>query len=209
MKDNVLAAKPRTTKGKGAARKLRQQDLIPGVFYFRGTDNIPISISNIDLTRILKEKHSLIKLEIEGQKPRECVIRELQRDPVYDTPLHIDFLGIKRGQRLIVTIPVKLEGQPSGVKNDGGILQMGLSELDIKCLPKDIPTEITVDVTDLNIGQSLYIRDLDLPLFEFLDEPKSVLATVVPPTIVRTAATEEVEEEEEETGEEESTPEQE
>ncbi len=211
MDDNVLAAQPRTSKGKGAAKKLRQQDLIPGIFYFRGDKSISLTISNIDLIRILKGKHSLIKLEIEGHKSRECVIRELQRDPVYDTPLHIDFLGIKRGQRLIVTIPVRLQGTPVGVKTEGGILQMGLGELDIKCLPKDIPTEISIDVSGLKIGQSFYIRDLNLPMFEFLEEPKTVLATVVPPTVARVAASEaeEAEGEAEEPGEEESAADQE
>lgn len=208
MENNLLPAKPRHDNGKGAARKIRFLKRIPGVFYYSGTDNIPISVDYDDLRKILLAKPSLIMLEIEGHNPRECVIRELQRNPVDDALLHIDLLGIKRGQRLIVTVPVRLEGLPVGVKSSGGILQKGLSELDIKCLPKDIPQEITVDVTELNIGQSVYVRDIESPLFELLVEGRAVVATVVPPTVIKAVVEpgEEVEEEEEEAASEEEEP---
>ncbi len=193
MENNVLPAATRSGKGKGTARKLRVQEKIPGVFYFGAGVNIPLTIDFSAFRDILKKNPNLINLEIEGEEPHECIIREIQRDPVDSRILHVDLMGVKRGQKLIVTIPVSLIGIPEGVKTSGGILQKGLAELDIECLPKHIPTSIEVDVSELEIGQAKYIEDLDLPDFRFLLEEKVVLASVVPPTVVKEPVTEEEE----------------
>ncbi len=206
MIDNNLYAVPREANGKGPARQIRLHGRIPGVFYYRSDQNVPFSVDSVDLLKILRGKHALINLNIEGLQPRECVVREIQRDPIEDDIIHIDLMGIKRGQKLTVTIPVRLIGVPVGVKTGGGILQSPMNELEIECLPKDIPSEIEVDVTDLEIGHSRHISDLDLPALKILHDPDELIASVVPPTVIREPVEEAVEEEaeEEEKGEEEA-----
>ncbi len=206
MTDNNLYAVPRKANGKGPARQLRLHGRIPGVFYHRSDQNVPFSVDSVDLHKLLRGKHALINLNIEGYQPRECVVREIQRDPIEDYIIHIDLMGIKRGQKLTVTVPVRLTGVPGGVKTGGGILQSSLNELEIVCLPKDIPSEIEVDVTDLEIGHSRHVSDLDLPVLKILHDPDELIASVVPPTVIREPAevTEEEEAEEEEKAEEEA-----
>ncbi|MDP8227934.1 MAG: 50S ribosomal protein L25 [Candidatus Electryoneaceae bacterium] len=198
MADNVIAAIPRTSYGKGTARQLRRQGRIPGVFYYGHEINFAFAVDVAELSKILRERFALITIMMEGDEARECVIRELQRDPVDDRLLHIDLLGIKRGQKLTVTVSVKMSGTPLGVKTGGGILQQGVTELEVECLPKDIPREIIVDVSELEIGDSVYVSELLYPELKFLSDTKTLLATVLMPTLIR-----EDEEEEELEGEEE------
>ncbi|MDP8239749.1 MAG: 50S ribosomal protein L25 [Candidatus Hatepunaea meridiana] len=199
MNDNTLNATPRKCGNKGMARQIRFQDRVPGIFYYRNDINIPFSVDSVELSKLIRQKYSLINLSIEGYETRECVFRNIQRDPVYDGILHVDLMGIKRGQKLTVTVPVKLTGIPEGVKTGGGILQSNMNEFEIECLPKDIPREIEIDVSDLDIGHSRFIRDLEFPELKLLYDPGEVIATVVPPTIIKevTEITEEEEEVEE------------
>ncbi len=183
MDDNVLAAQPRIAGSKGAARQLRFKGEVPGVFYFGSDVNVSFSVQALSLDQILRARHSLLMLEVEGNEPRECVVRDLQRDPVTDKILHIDLLGVKRGQKLIVSVPVRTVGIPVGVKAEGGVLQLTMTELDVECLPKDIPSVIEIDVTNLSIGMSLSLEELDFPELRFLSSPETTLATVIPPVI--------------------------
>lgn len=192
MNDNLINADVRDQCGKGPARQLRLLGRIPGVFYF-GDENFSFSVDSTEFSRMLRTRPGLVNLHIDGQDPRECVIRDVQRDPVYDTILHVDLMGIKRGQKLSVTVPIKMVGIAEGVKTGGGILQKLMTEVNIECLPKDIPHEIEVDVTDLNIGQSVYLESLEVPAVRFLDNLRSVIATVAPPTVVKTLAEEKAE----------------
>ena len=185
MEDNLLTALPRSISGKGPARQLRRQGLVPGVFYHRGDVNVPISVNRTELGLLLRRRPSLITVKIEDQEPRECIIRELQRDPLDDTILHIDLMGIMRSQKLTVTVPVRLVGVAAGVKTGGGILEHGLTELKIECLPKDIPSVIEVNVDEVSIGHSIHVRDLQFAGLKFIDDPQTMVATVVPPAVVR------------------------
>ncbi len=210
MEEVILTVKPKTETGKSFNRIIREQGLIPGVFYYRNELNLPFTVDYAELRTVLKKNPSLIMLDMEGQDKRECVIRELDRDPVTNEIIHIDLLGIKRGQKLRVTVPLRLTGVPVGVKTGGGILQQILSELEVECLPKDIPQRITIDVTELEIGHSLNIGDLDYPELRFLGSDTRTIASVVEPTIIKeptAEAEEELEEgeEAEETEEEESS----
>ena len=200
MIDNTLNAIPREGLGKGPARQLRFRDKIPGVFYYRGEINVPVSVDSVELRKLMKNKPALINLNIEGHDARECVFRDLQRDPVTDAILHFDLMGIKRGQKLTVTVTLRLVGVPEGVRTGGGILQSNMNEVEIECLPKHIPSFIELDVSDLEIGQSRHVRDLELENIRLLYEPDEVIASVVPPSIMKEVV--EVEEEEEEAGEE-------
>lgn len=188
MSDNLLNAEPRNVSGKGFARRLRMIDRIPGVFYYAGKDNIPLSLDLTNLKVLLRSKPRLINLAIEGMKSRECIIREMQRDPVTDEILHVDFLGIKRGTKVRITVPVILHGVPKGVKNDGGILQRATKELEIECLPKDIPSSIDIDVSELRVGDVIHVGTLEFPAYNFITGAKVVVALVIEPVVSKTTA---------------------
>lgn len=194
---------PRKEGGKGPARQLRFQGRIPGVFYYRSDLNIPFSLDYTEFSKLMRARHALINLHIEGHEPRECVVREIQIDPIEETILHVDLMGIKRGQKLTVTVPVRLIGIPEGVKTGGGILQTTMTEFNIECLPKHIPSVIEIDVSDMEVGSSRSTGDLDFPDLKFLYETNAVFATVVPPTVIKEPVVEVEEEEakEEEGGE--------
>lgn len=198
MDNNTLHAIARKEGGKGPARQLRFQGRIPGVFYYRSDLNIPFSVDYTEFKKLIHARHALINLHIEGHEPRECVVREIQIDPIEDTFLHVDLMGIKRGQKLTVTVPVRLIGIPEGVKTGGGILQTTMNEFDIESLPRHIPSVIEIDVSDLEIGSSRTIDDLDFPDLKFLYEPDAVIATIVPPTVIKETVVEDEEEEVEE-----------
>jgi len=185
MSENIINALPRTDSGKGAARQLRRHGRIPGVFYIGSGDSIPLSVDNVELTRLLKNRHTLVQLALGEDNMRECVIRDIQHDPVDERIVHIDFMGITRGQKITVEVPVKLIGTPIGVKTDGGILQHGPKMVSVECLPSQIPEELVVDVTDLKIGQSVFLEKLERPELRLLGDPRLVLATVVAPVVTR------------------------
>lgn len=201
--DNQLKATMRDSNGKGPARRVRMTGRIPGVFYYQGQANVVFSVEHKEFLQLLKSKPSLIMLEVEGGESRECIIRELQRDPVTEKILHIDLLGIKRGQKLRVDVKVKLTGTPIGVKTGGGILQQGSTILEVECFPKDIPSEILFDVSELKVGDSVHVRDLDYPELKFMTDLSVVVAQVIEPVISRTSEELETEADQEEEAEEE------
>lgn len=185
MVDNNLVAQQREAKGKGPARQIRMKNRIPGVFYYQNDLNIPLSVDANDLKKLVKSKPALINLIVDDNDPRECVLRDIQRDPVENNILHFDLMGIKRGRKLTVTVPVKLIGIPKGVKTGGGILQLSLGELDITCLPKDIPAILEINVEHLEISTSIAVGDLDFPGLEFMHDKRDTIANVVPPSKIK------------------------
>ena len=185
--ENSLIARVREARGKGPARRLRQQGLVPGIFYHHGNPSIPFAISTVDLRHLLRGKHTLISLAIEGQEPRECVLREVQRDPVSSEVLHIDLMGILADEKLVVEVPIRMAGVPEGVKTGGGILQSGLKTLSIECFPRDIPEFVEVDVSALKIGQSMHVSHLSYPNLRILDDAQDTVASVQPPTVLKEA----------------------
>ena len=197
MENIVLKGISREASGKGPARQLRMKGLIPGVFYFKNEDSSSLYFDKREFYLLIKQNPSLITLEVEGKKDRECIIRDLQRDPISEEIIHVDLLGIKRGQKLRVSVPIKLLGIPEGVKTGGGILQQVLSEVEIECLPKDIPSSIPVNVEDLEIGKGIHIGALDFPELKFLADISIVIASVVEPSLKHEEVEEEIEEGEE------------
>jgi len=203
MENIVLTAKLRTGSGKGVARQLRLKGRVPGVFYLLNEENITFDVERFDLLKLLRARPSLINLAIGDEDPRECVFREMQLDPVNEEILHIDLMGFKRGQKLRITVPVHLIGIPEGVKNEGGILQHGTTELEIECMPRHIPRSIDLDVSELSIGDAIHLGELDYPDFKFFADEQIVIAMVSEPAILKEDIEEEEDEDEE--GEEEET----
>jgi large subunit ribosomal protein L25 len=205
METIKLTAAKREGAGKGDARKLRATGFIPGILYGPEIEPAPISVNALELGAMFRQQGSssrLINLDFNGEKNgRMVIIREIQRDPVTGVFRHIDLYQVSMTKKLNITARITLVGTPAGVKL-GGILQHIIRDLDIYCLPSDIPDKIEVDVSELEIGDSVHVKDIVLDKVEILSNPTRAVATVVPPTVVKTAAEEAAEEAEAEEGEE-------
>lgn len=198
-----LKASQRKDTGKGAARVLRRQGLIPAVLYGPKTESIALTISALDLDKVYEEsgsEHVILNLIIEngGTQNRTAMVKELQTAPVTSQYLHVDFYEISLEKEITVKVQVEVTGKCKGVES-GGFLQLIRHELDVSCLPGDIPGKIEVDVSDLDIGDSLHVEEIDVgEKVTLLYDSDFTVVTVVAPT----AEEEEVVEEELEEAEE-------
>jgi large subunit ribosomal protein L25 len=184
-----LASEYRLSSGKGSARKLRARGLVPAVLYGHSDEPLAITVSEQDFLRVLRLRGEMgiIDLTVQGDVQRECdaIIKEVQQHPASGKILHIDFQHIRRGEKLKIEVPVRLIGEPVGVKEMGGVLEHGPREIEVRCFPRDIPESIDIDVKALKIHESIHVRDISAiyPDFEFLDDPGTTLAIVVPPRV--------------------------
>lgn len=195
----VLDAKIRTESGKSVARQLRREGNIPAVLYGHGKDPETLTISSAEFEKALASFSgtSIIKIKI-GNKTSRALIQEIQRHPTRQQVLHIDFLEVHKGEKIVVRPPIRLQGSPEGVRNQGGVLDQILRELEIRVLPKDLPDHIEVDVSELTVGRSIHVRDLQVPDAEILTDGSATICTVVAPRVEVAAGAEVVVEEEEE-----------
>jgi len=183
--ENALQVENREGVGKGAARKLRAAGRIPAVCYGKGEPVIPVSVDPLELRRLLEHSdagmNTLINLRGAGAEGRMVLVRELQRDPVRGRYLHADFYSIDVAQIVEVSVPLHVVGKAPGVEL-GGILDHQLRELELECLPLSIPTELQVDVSGLELGDSVHVRDIPLPEGVTLksDPDLSVVSVVAP-----------------------------
>lgn len=192
MKTIAIRADERGRKGKGGAREARRAGRIPGVLYGQGK-NIPLTVDRKEFAHVLVEQHShnvIFDLTLPGQAPMKSIAREIQVDPVSRVMLHVDFQHIDMTKKIHVRVAVHVTGEPDGVKNQGGILEHVARELEVSCLPADIPESVTVDVAHLTIGMSVHVSDIEAEGFEFLEDPKKVVALVVAPTVEKVAVAE-------------------
>src|SRR6266850_7103970 len=184
-----LEAAPRTDTGKGVARKLRAGGRVPGVYYGRGEDSIALTVALKDLHSVLDAadgSNVIVDLKLQGGGARDmkALIREIQRDPVAGVILHLDLQHISLTERITVEVPIVLIGVPTGVKDGGGILEHLLREVEVECLPTDIPSKLEVDVSALQIGDSLHVSDITVERATILTDADRAIAAVVPPTIL-------------------------
>ena len=188
MAENALNVEIRSAVGKGVARKLRAAGRIPGVCYGKGGGSVPLALDPIDLRRVLQRSgagmNTLINLQVAGGGELDgnmVLVRELQRDPVRGGYLHADFLKVDLQQTVEVSVPIHIEGKARGVEF-GGILDQALREVELECLPLAIPSELTVDVSELDVGDSLHVRDIALPDgVELRSDPDlSVVSVILP-----------------------------
>lgn len=199
----VLKALTRKTKGKGAARKLRKDQQIPANFYGPNAQPMMLAVNYAELERLMRQsaaENIILDLQIQsddGSEERSVIIKELQVDPTKDTYLHVDFCEISMDKEITVHIPISLTGTPAGVK-EGGVLQHVRRELNVSCLPDKLIDSLELDVSGLEIGDALHIRDIMLPEgITNLEEGDLTVALVAAPTIeVEEAPAEEVEGEE-------------
>jgi large subunit ribosomal protein L25 len=205
MTINIKAGK-RDVFGKNAARRLRKEGKIPVILYGAKTATVPLTVDKRDLFTILKSEsgeNTIFKVSYDTKKTN-AMIKEIQRDPVSDEILHTDFIQIAMDKRIEVSVPLNVKGEAIGVKAEGGFVDVVTREVEIECLPKNIPESIAVDISELHLNQSLKIEDLQLPEgVEVLTDPNTVIVNIEPPQ----AEEEIVEEEEEEIIGEEEEPE--
>jgi len=179
-----LNARKREEIASSSMKSSRSKGSVPGVFYRRDIPSIPIYVKDIALKPfIYTSEVNIINLKIEGLKEAyNCILKDVQFDPVTDIPIHFDLLGISENEKIKLEIPITLKGSPAGVK-EGGILQHSVHKVDVECLPKNIPSHIEVNIESLNIGDSIHIGELEVKDFEILDSPDTTIVAVVPPTV--------------------------
>lgn len=172
MPDNIiLDAQKRDGIGKNKVNKLRNQDLIPAVIYAKGEDSINAQVSSKEFMKVLKKAgtSTIITLNLDGEEKR-VLIKDFQTHPYKPEFLHIDFQAVRADQAIRVTVPVVLVGRDD-IRVQPSVLIQNLDEVEVECLPKYIPQVIELDVTDMQIGESFEIKDLDI----FKDENITIL----------------------------------
>ena len=160
-----LAAERRTELGRSAVRRLKARGVVPAVIYGAKDKAEPLQISRRDIHALLSHasgENILVELEIGGTN-RLALVQEVQHAPVGGDVLHVDFHAVSVDEVIEAEVPIEPIGMPDGVKNFGGLLEQSVRGLEVECLPKDLPDKITVDVSALNIGDSIHVRDLALP----------------------------------------------
>src|SRR5215469_18520720 len=164
MKTIELNVEKRSTTGKNEARRDRVAGKIPAVVYGAGKPNVAISVDRKALSDVFREgagENAIFLLKLGGSdQSRHAMIKEMQRDPVSRKPLHIDFVRVLMDVKITVKVPIEVSGIARGVKADGGILDLVTREVEIECLPTNIPAHLTVDVTDLGIGDAVRISQI-------------------------------------------------
>jgi large subunit ribosomal protein L25 len=162
-----LAAERRTAIGRSAVRKLKVRGAVPAIIYGAKDKAEPLQISRRDINALLSHasgENILVELEIAGDgKNRLALVQEVQHAPVGGDVLHVDFHAVSMDEVIEAEVPLEPTGIANGVKNFGGLLEQSVRALGVECLPKDLPDKITVDVSALNIGDSIHVRDLTLP----------------------------------------------
>ena len=191
----TLKAVVREPGKKSVTKDLRASGKIPAVYYHGSTESMHIEVDKKEFSRLMQNRPTLINLDVEGQNAVECMIRDIQRHPVSQEPIHLDFIGITRGKKIVTTVSIKLHGIPDGVRNQGGILQQVLHEVDIRVLPSNMPDRIEVDVTSLKLGESIHLDHVAVEGVEWEDNPDRTIATVVAPRVVEETVEEEAAEE--------------
>jgi large subunit ribosomal protein L25 len=159
------------------------------VFYYKNTDAIPILVKDTALHPfVYTSEVRIINLQIEGSdKPLNCILKDVQFDPVSDKPIHFDLLGITENEKITVEVPIKLIGTAAGVK-EGGIVQHILHSLEIECFPSAIPAHIDVNIENLMIGDAVKVNEIQTKNFEILNSPDSTIVSVVPPAVEEVVA---------------------
>jgi large subunit ribosomal protein L25 len=191
MKQISLTASARQDTGKGAARRVRAKGMIPGIVYGPAITPINISVTEADLRTAMRAQSggiSIFDLDVEGLK-QKVLLRDVQRDPVTSHVVHIDFHAISMDKPISISVPINFIGTPIGLK-EGGIQQVTMRELDISCLPTNIPEHVEVDVSNLAIGDSIHVRDMQIPNVEILVEGRRTVVVISSPTVVKSAAEE-------------------
>ncbi|HXI09353.1 MAG TPA: 50S ribosomal protein L25 [Thermodesulfobacteriota bacterium] len=186
MEQINLSAQPRPATGKAAAGRLRRDDLVPAILYGQAIKGaISLTLNNKELEKVLHTAaggNVLVNLDVQGDKLRTVMFKEVSRHPLKGSLQHVDLVEIQMDHKITVDVPVHLVGKAEGVAF-GGIVQQEHRTVKIECLPTQIPASIDVDITKLGIGQSLHVSDMKLAEgVEVIDEASTTIVSVVAPT---------------------------
>jgi large subunit ribosomal protein L25 len=180
---NILEAQPRTPGNKNDARRVRSGGKIPAVLYGAGKDALPVSLDPRQVARILHSAtghNTIFDLTLNGGERTKAMIVDWQYEPIKGALLHIDLKRIAMDRRLKVNVPIVLKGEAAGVKQQGGILEQIWREVEVECLPSDIPSHLELDVTELVFGKVLRVSDLPHdPKIKFLTDPNQPVAHII------------------------------
>ena len=183
MEKVVLEAKKREQINKASRSALRRSGRVPAVFYSRHHEPLTIDLSEKALhPLVFTSKTHLISLNLGEPENMDCIIKDVQFDPVTEKIVHIDLLGLQKGEKIQIEVPVQLRGTPIGLK-EGGVLQHTLHKIEIECLPAEIPEHLEIDVTNLKLGDSIHISDLKFENFDILNSEEVIVAAVTHPKV--------------------------
>ncbi|MCL4456078.1 MAG: 50S ribosomal protein L25 [Nitrospirae bacterium] len=181
MERVTLNVEKREKSGKGGARSLRRSGIIPAIVY-KGGNSMSVQLSGKELSKFISKtagEQVIVNLQF-SEDTKQAIVKDYQKDPVIGDLLHVDFQEISATEAMRVAVHVVIKGEALGVKRDKGILQHGLREIEIECLPDKIPGHVDVDVTNLLIGQSVHVSDLKLGEgIRILTDSHDVLASVI------------------------------
>ena len=180
----------RAEKGGRSARILRKDGIIPANYYYKGEENINLSVVKLELLKSLRSGHRIFEVTLKGST-QYVMLKEIQYHPVTDDIIHIDLMRIRRDEKMTISVPLVLEGTATGVK-EGGVMMQNITSIEINCLPADVPEQIVVDISNLEMHASLNVEDLEVSEeLEILTSGNLTVVSCQPPK-------EEVEEEPEE-----------
>lgn len=184
----ILQAEPRTETGKGPAHRLRATGRVPAILYGAGVDATPIHVSALDLLHVfhaMGQASVLVDLKLDGHEYL-TIAREIQRDLIHNRFIHVDFMAVRRDEKITVNIELQEVGDSVGVKA-GGVIEHHLREVEVECLPANVPQRIEFDITNLQIGESVRVGDLVPPEgVELLTDPDTMVLAVVEPAVMDT-----------------------
>ena len=181
-KEFKIQAKQRSGRGKNDARRARREGLVPVTVYGGGAETISAVAPLRELAAILRTeagRNTIFTIEVEGVGVSEVMFHDRQIDPVRGRLIHADLTRLVKGQKIEVTVPLHLVGEPFGVKEKQGVLEQIIREIDVRCEPRDIPDSIDVDVTNLDVHDVLHVSDIQVPAnVEILEDAETVIATI-------------------------------
>ena len=178
----TIKAKVREGRGKNDARRVRREGLVPITVYGGGAETVAAAAPLKELAAVLRSeagRNTIFTLDVEGIGPSEVMFHDRQIDPVRGRLVHADFTRLVKGQKIEVTVPLHLVGEPVGVREEQGVLEQIMRELEIRCEPREIPDAIDVDVSNLGVHDVIHVSDIPVgENIEILTDPDSVVATV-------------------------------
>jgi large subunit ribosomal protein L25 len=198
---STLQVAPRKRSGTGALKRLRKEGLVPAIIYGRKLENQNLKVNAVALRDLLAHSTSenvLVNLNIEGGNRQLALIQDVQHDAITGGIIHVDFHAVKEDEIIHAQLPIELTGEAAGVKL-GGLLEHQIHSLDVHCLPKDLPDKVSIDISNLNIGDAIHLRDIQMPsgvtvrlpgdvVIALVAEPKIVVEEVAPAAAEAVAA---------------------
>ena len=188
--ETKLQAEKRDETGKGVARRLRADGRVPGVLYGQGVEPVALSVDAREMFHILHGAagaNALVDLVVDGSE-HLVLAREIQRDYIHNSLIHIDFLAVSRTQMITVNVPVVEIGEAAGVK-EGGVVEHHLREVAVECFPQDVPDQIEIDITEIELGDMVHVSDLVAPEgVTILTNLEDAVLSIITPAVLRTEA---------------------